>query len=115
VLGACRVRYLRCPVDHLPSVPELQALVPQHPGATRAPHPAPTAPAPYPSSSLAGTIPSRRRERTTLWRDSGFFQDSFFAPESRREVGGDNPPGGRYDPLAGDDPLDEPNPGPVRH
>ena len=29
VLGACRVRYLRCPVDHLPSVAELQLLVPQ--------------------------------------------------------------------------------------
>src|SRR5512138_3212829 len=23
VLAACRVRYLRCPVDHLPSIPEL--------------------------------------------------------------------------------------------
>ena len=26
VLAACRVRYLRCPADHLPSIPELQQL-----------------------------------------------------------------------------------------
>src|SRR5688572_17344843 len=32
VLSACRVRYLRCPADHLPSVAELQLLVP-HSGA----------------------------------------------------------------------------------
>ena len=38
VLGACRVRYLRCPVDHLPSVPELQLLVPQGMSAARGPH-----------------------------------------------------------------------------
>ena len=37
VLGACRVRYLRCPVDHLPSAAELQLLVPQAaPRAARA-------------------------------------------------------------------------------
>ncbi|MBE0549299.1 MAG: DUF2726 domain-containing protein, partial [Rubrivivax sp.] len=29
VLAACRVRYVRCPVDHLPSMAELQLLVPQ--------------------------------------------------------------------------------------
>ena len=37
VLGACRVRYLRCPVDHLPSIPELQLLVPQSAAAARGP------------------------------------------------------------------------------
>ena len=37
VLAACRVRYLRCPVDHLPSVPELQLLVPQNTAAARGP------------------------------------------------------------------------------
>lgn len=47
VLAACRVRYLRCPVDHLPSVAELQLMVPQTGGAAaRGPHPAPTAPPP---------------------------------------------------------------------
>ena len=36
VLGACRVRYLRCPVDNLPSVAELQLLVPQSAARQRA-------------------------------------------------------------------------------
>jgi hypothetical protein len=35
VLAACRVRYLRCPADHLPSIPELQLLVPQGSNASR--------------------------------------------------------------------------------
>ena len=42
VLAACRVRYLRCSMDHLPSIPELQLLVP-HSGTTASgPQPAPT-------------------------------------------------------------------------
>ncbi len=40
VLSACRVRYLRCPVDHLPSIPELQLLVPHSVAASRGPQPA---------------------------------------------------------------------------
>ena len=36
VLGACRVRYLRCPVDNLPSAGELQLLVPSATAGTRA-------------------------------------------------------------------------------
>ena len=36
VLNACRVRYLRCPVDHMPSIPELQLLVPQSGSTARA-------------------------------------------------------------------------------
>jgi Ser/Thr protein kinase RdoA (MazF antagonist) len=43
VLAACRVRYLRCPVDHLPSIPELQLLVPQNTAAARAPQSPPVA------------------------------------------------------------------------
>jgi hypothetical protein len=76
VLGACRVRYLRCPVDHLPSIPELQLLVPQSGGATRGPQPAPTQP-------RGG---SRKKQRPALWQDSGFFQDSFFSPDNRMET-----------------------------
>ena len=30
---------------------------------------------------------SRRRERSALWQDSGFFQDSFFGAESRSDAG----------------------------
>jgi hypothetical protein len=32
--------------------------------------------------------PARRRERVTLWQDSGFFQDSFFAPDNRQDSPG---------------------------
>ena len=51
VLGACRIRYLRCAPDHLPSIPELQLLVPQAATAARGPQPA----HPYPAN-LASPI-----------------------------------------------------------
>jgi hypothetical protein len=35
------VRYLRCPADHLPSIPELQLLVPQQRRHGRGPQPRP--------------------------------------------------------------------------
>lgn len=82
VLGACRVRYLRCPVDHLPSVPELQLLVP-HNTATRAPQPAPAHSVHQARDTLTSTVANRRAERTALWQDSSLFQDSFFAPDTR--------------------------------
>lgn len=75
VLAACRVRYLRCPVDHLPSVPELQLLVPQQMPAARAPMAA--APVDH------GADGQRRRPQRALWQDSGFFHDSFFGADSR--------------------------------
>ena len=127
VMGACRVRYLRCPADHLPSIPELQLLVPQSSNASRGPQPAeggasvrsaaPAAPASGPAS--------RRRERSTLWQDSMAFSDSFFAPERGFETGHDElrPQGDpafgrsaaivRHDPI----PLFEPAPAAaaVRH
>ena len=83
VLGACRVRYLRCPVDHLPSVPELQLLVPQNPAASRGPQPAPE-----PAGVRDGTPPPGQmgRRRATLWNDSSFFQDSFFGSDSRPDT-----------------------------
>jgi len=84
VLGACRVRYLRCPVDNLPSLAELQLLVPQAASASRGPQPAPSRPTPR-AEPLAAP-PSRRRERATLWQDSSFFQDSFFAPDNRVDI-----------------------------
>ena len=80
VLAACRVRYLRCPVDHLPSVPELQLLVPQQMPAARAP----LASTPLSTPEFGG----RRRGARTLWQDSGFFHDSFFGTDSR--LGGDS-------------------------
>jgi hypothetical protein len=81
VLGACRVRYLRCPADHLPSIPELQLLVPQAGTQPRGPHAAPTMN--QARDSLSSAVASRRRERHALWQDSSFFHDSFFGNESR--------------------------------
>lgn len=103
-LGACRVRYLRCPADHLPSVAELQLLVPQNASANRGPQPA-GVPATgqglsMPAASAANDSRangSRRRERTALWQDSLPFMDSFFTPERRFEAAG----------LGDSDPEDE--------
>jgi hypothetical protein len=82
VLAACRVRYVRCPVDHLPTIAELQLLVPQTGGAAaRGPQPAPTA-GPARDERVSSTT-SRRGARTTLWQDSGFMQDSFFGVDAR--------------------------------
>ena len=78
VLSACRVRYLRCAMDQLPSVAELQLLVPQS-SNSRGPLPAPA----------ATSAPSRRRTGSSedefgsdwgqfsqplpLWQDAGVF------------------------------------------
>ena len=89
VLAACRVRYMRCPPERLPTVAELQLLVPQHSHTARGPQ---AAPAPAHSlhearDTLSHTVAARRAERTALWQDSTFFQDSFFAPDNRMDVG----------------------------
>lgn len=96
VLAACRVRYLRCPPDQLPSVDELRALVPQlqQTGTAAAPahahaqlqaqQAAPVSPGLSEArESLVSTVASRRAQRTHLWHDAHAFQDSFFAPDSR--------------------------------
>ena len=85
VLGACKVRYLRCSAERLPSLPELQLLVPQIGPAARGPQAAPTVS--DARDHLASTLAHRRRERTTLWADSGFLQDSFFGADGRAEGG----------------------------
>lgn len=81
VMATCRIRYLRCPVDHLPSVAELQMLVP-HTGAVRGPQPAPDRSGPSRSEARANPR-GPRRPRSALWQDSSFFGDSFFAQEKR--------------------------------
>ena len=86
VLSACRVRYLRCPPDHLPSVAELQLLVPHSGAASRAPQPMPPHTLHQARDTLATTVAHRRAERTALWQDSTLFQDSFFAPDSRLDA-----------------------------
>jgi hypothetical protein len=122
VLGACRVRYLRCPVDHLPSIPELQLLVPQASSQTRGPQAAPTMS--QARDSLSHAVASRRRERNTLWQDSSFFHDSFFGADTRTDHAGSE--FGALRPMApardadnpGDSaprPFEPPAPPPVRH
>lgn len=91
VLSACRVRYLRCPIDNLPSAAELQLLVPFSGAANRGPQSAPPPAmhhghAPQPTARRAGS------RRDNLWQDSAVFHDSFFSPDSR------------YDSLAGSRP-----------
>ena len=85
VLAACKVRHLRCSPDRLPSLPELQLLVPQVGPAARGPQAAPAMV--DARDHLASTLASKRRERTTLWADSGFLQDSFFGADGRMEGG----------------------------
>jgi hypothetical protein len=82
VLNACRVRHLRCSADKLPSIPELQLLVPQGSGPARGAQPAPMVGA---REGPAAPIALRRRDRATLWHDSNFMQDSFFGLEGKGE------------------------------
>lgn len=95
VLGACRVRYLRVPIDALPTPLELQALVPNAAGTTRFADSLPR-PLSAASETLSTTLASRRAERAGRagrpsgghdrgpgWQDSRSFGDSFFAPDSR--------------------------------
>ncbi|MBT9503635.1 MAG: DUF2726 domain-containing protein [Burkholderiaceae bacterium] len=82
VLAACRIRYLRCTADNLPSVAELQLLVPFSNTAARGPQPAPS-PVGIPGTGMAKPAAAKRGERNALWQDSTVFQDSFFAPDNR--------------------------------
>jgi hypothetical protein len=82
VLGACRVRYLRCPVDNPPTIGELQLLVPQSGLAARGPMAA-QRPLSDARDTLSHTVASRRAQRSALWQDSTNFHDSFFAPDNR--------------------------------
>ena len=86
VLEACRVRYLRCPPDELPSVAELQSLLPL-PVLNATMAPAAPSPVEQTRERLSNTVASRRQARqNTHWPDSAFadsqFRDSSFS-ESR--------------------------------
>ncbi len=84
VLGACRVRYLRTSIDALPSIAELQMLVPPV-VVPRAPDTATPPPRDLhiARDNLATTVATRRAERSALWQDSMLYQDSFFVPDNR--------------------------------
>ena len=85
VLAACKVRYLRCVPHELPSLSELQLLVPLTGPAARAPQSAPAV-APMRDMLAAASAANRRRERPTLWQDSNFLQDSFFGNDGGGRV-----------------------------
>ncbi len=113
VLTACRIRYIECRSDQLPSTSDLQGIVPQQgetaartyvPGSHQPSH---VSPADRPTDSMmqggsGGSAPpagaasqgSGGRRSTlahavrtprsgTPWYESGFSQDSFFAPDLR--------------------------------
>lgn len=83
VLNACRVRHLKCQANQLPSMAELQLLVPHQGAAARPAPPAAGYSLSEARTTLAHTVRARRAERTALWQDSSFAQDSFFMPDSR--------------------------------
>jgi len=88
VLGACRVRYLRCAIDNLPSAAELQLLVPFSNSNSRGPQAAPMPGSVSPSRPSMQGGAARRPSRKGLWQDSAVFHDSFFAPDSRFDNNG---------------------------
>ncbi|MDP4299767.1 DUF2726 domain-containing protein [Leptothrix discophora] len=97
VLEACRVRYVKCMTDHLPSAAELQMLVPNPAEASR-----PLVPRHVsdnrttPRTTLAHTLRAGNGAAGSggsQWYESGFSGDSFFAPESQRDPLADDAPG----------------------
>ena len=79
VLAACHIRYVRYPVEHTPSVPELQLLVP-----TAAAAQAPSASSAVMRTGLksASGEAVRERARSARWPDSGQLKDSTFGRDS---------------------------------
>jgi len=75
VLDACRVRYLRCGPDELPSASDLQGLLPLPVLTAR------MAAVPLPVTQsrerLSSTVASRRQERANLWQDSTFADSRY--------------------------------------
>jgi hypothetical protein len=82
VLATCRVRYLKCSEDELATTGELQLLVPSTMDATRA---GPASSARDGNATLAHAVRARRGEQHVRWYESGYNQDSFFAPDSRMD------------------------------
>ena len=87
VLGACRVRYLRCPVDNLPSVAELATARAAERARVARPDAGPGAAA-APGARRAGQPATRAAAPSALrcGRTRRMFQDSFFAPDNRLDT-----------------------------
>jgi hypothetical protein len=112
VLDACRIRYVKCRADQLPTASELALLVPSQGEAHR-----PWVPSSLPDhpsdmrSTLAHAVRARRGEAESQWVESGYSADSFFAPEGSAENTDSGPlpltperpipttPAARHDPL----------------
>ena len=120
VLSACRVRYLRCAPDQLPSIAELQLLVPQG-SNMRGPLPAPAATAQLPrrrggmASSMGvgedefGSDWGQFSQPLPLWQDANAFSgghDGYAEPQHpRRPVLGAPAPQQRRTPPRDLDPA----------
>ena len=77
VLTACRIRYVRYPIDQTPSVPELQLLVPAASAVAATP-----APAAMSMPLLGSAAAPRVAKRSARWPDSTYLKDSTFGAES---------------------------------
>jgi hypothetical protein len=86
VLDACRIRYVKCSSDQLPTAAELQLLVPQQGEAGRPWMPASAVGTQDMRSTLAHAVRTRRTETETQWVDSGYTADSFFAPDATADA-----------------------------
>jgi hypothetical protein len=117
VLEACRIRYVRCRSDQLPTATELQLLVPANgegqgqgqrpavpgglpeakarPATNHAAAPRAAVPAAPGASGAPAAAPGGQ------WYESGFSQDSFFAPETQRDPFDDTPVRSPAPPTAG--------------
>jgi len=88
VLEACRIRYVRCRSDQLPTATELQLLVPSGGDGQRPAVPGmPQETAPRRRTA----VPAAAGTAGGQWYESGFSQDSFFAPETQRDPFDDTP------------------------
>lgn len=92
VLDACRIRYVKCRADQLPTASELALLVPSQGEAHRpwVPSPLPDHPADM-RSTLAHAVRARRGEAESQWVESGYSADSFFAPDGSADTGDSGP------------------------
>ena len=89
VLAACKVKHLRCTPGHLPSIAELQMLVPRSTGGEAGARSEPATD--QAADSAPGPLLSRRRERSTHWQSSSYTNDSFFNPDSRNDADSPHP------------------------
>lgn len=93
VLDACDIRYFSLASDGIPTIDALRLLLPPStPTPASAAHPnaaVPAAPAPADDLPVDPAI-DRSSSRTTPWRDSNVFLDSFFALNQRMAGGIDS-------------------------